>query len=402
MSPDAPMPLCIPTNFQADYLDHVDLAGVEQVYGKLDRDPIGGGRAAVILPSVRRKDAIRHIRAIRDRGASFNYLLNASCLGNTEYSASGRRRIDDFIRWVSDAGADTVTVTIPYLLEIVKRQAPHLKIAVSTIALVDTPESADAWARMGADKITLSVTDLNRDFDRIRRIRSRVDLHLQLLANLDCLQGCPYRSYHGNMTSHASQDADPTGGFVVDWCYLSCSADRLREPARLLMAGWIRPEDQQHYRAAGIDSLKIVNRAMTSAVIGRVTAAYRAGRHDGNLLDLFSLPETNLAMQRKDLLKLAKTLLKPTRVDLRRLWRHREVFEWPTPYLDNRSLDGFLEHFLAGGCDTAVCGTGCRHCWEFADRAFRMDDEVRSEAIRRLEAALADLADGSMFHRRKP
>ena len=233
MSPDAPMPLCIPTNFQADYLDHVDLAGVEQVYGKLDRDPIGGGRAAVILPSVRRQDAIRHIRAIRDRGASFNYLLNASCLGNTEYSASGRRRIDDFIRWVSDAGADTVTVTIPYLLEIVKRQAPHLKIAVSTIALVDTPESADAWARMGADKITLSVTDLNRDFDRIRRIRSRVDLHLQLLANLDCLQGCPYRSYHGNMTSHASQDADPTGGFVVDWCYLSCSADRLREPARL-------------------------------------------------------------------------------------------------------------------------------------------------------------------------
>lgn len=395
----SPLPLCVPTNFQRDYLDRVDLAGVEQVYGKLDHDPVGGGRASAILPAIRRGDAVRHIRAIRDRGVSFNYLLNASCLGNTEFSMAGRRRIDDFLAWLSDAGVDTVTVTIPYLLEIVKQRAPHLKIAVSTITLVDSPESAHAWEALGADKITLSVTDINRDFGRLRRIRTRVDLHLQLLANLDCLQGCPYRGYHGNLTSHASRDTDPTGGFVVDWCYLACSADRLREPARLIMAGWIRPEDQHHYRAAGIDSLKIVSRAMTSEVIGRVVAAYRAGRHDGNLLDLFSLPGTNLAMQKKNPLKLARHLLKPRRADLRRLWRHRKVFDWPTPRLDNRALDGFLDHFLAGRCDTATCGTECRYCWEVAQRAFVMDDGERRAALARLEAALADMADGSMFRR---
>jgi collagenase-like PrtC family protease len=393
-----PLPvLTVPSNMQEDLVDLLDFTRIGELYGKLREDPLGGGRSSVILPFVSRSAARGHIRAVRDRGVSFNYLLNASCLDNSEFTRQGRRRIERAVRFVVDSGADTVTVMIPMLVEIIKKLEPSLKVSISTMAGVDSPEMAAYFEGLGADRITLSVTDVNRDFPRLAAIRKRVKLHLQVIANLECLRGCPFTRYHANLNSHASQEWHPSGGLVVDYCYLSCSILRLSQPAHFMMAGWIRPEDQQVYADAGIDSIKLVNRAMTSQQIAFVTRAYTAARHDGNLLELFAHPTNNMAYVKKDPLSAARYLLKPHRLNVLKLARSRDLFHWPMPQVDNRELSGFIDQFVKGRCNMAVCGTGCRYCFDWADRVFRMEPGAREKALAHLTDFREQLLTGSLF-----
>jgi len=389
--------LSVPSNMQADLIDLLDFSRIGELYGKLREDPLGGGRSSIILPKVSAGQARRHVRAVRDKGVSFNYLLNASCLDNTEFTRQGRRRIEKALSYVVKLGADVVTVTIPMLVELVKKLEPQLTVSVSTMAGVDSPEMAAFFEGLGADRITLSVTDVNRDFARLSQIRSRVKLKLQVIANLECLRGCPFTRYHANLNSHASQEWHPSGGLVVDYCYLSCSILRLSQPAHFMMAGWFRPEDQHHYARAGMDSIKLVNRGMTSRQIALVAAAYARARHDGNLLELFAHPTNNLAYTKRDPFAAARYLLKPLRINVFKLAASRDLFHWPMPVVDNASLEGFIDQFVQGRCSMAKCGTGCRYCFDWADRVFTMSPEARKSALDRLTAFRAQLIDGGLF-----
>jgi collagenase-like PrtC family protease len=395
--PELKPPLSVPSNLQPDLLDRLDLSRVGELYGQAKDDPLGGGRSSLIVPNVSLRQARRHIREVRDRGLSFNYLLNTTCLDNLEFTRAGRAMIERAIRFAADSGADRVSVSIPHLLELVKRLAPSLKVSVSTMAGVDSPEMAAQFERLGADRITLSVTDVNRDFRRLREIRARFSGELQILANLECLRGCPYTRYHANLNSHASQAWHPSGGLVVDYCFLSCSMLRLEEPGHLMMAGWIRPEDQHYYAAAGIDSLKLVNRTMTSERIAAIVQAYTRGRHEGNLLDLFSHSTATLAYKEKDLVRALKHLFKPARINVFKLAKYKDLFAWPAPFIDNGSLDGFLDFFVEGRCRPEGCGRQCRYCFDWAAKVVEMDEEVRRPALERLKEFKRLLMSGELF-----
>jgi len=392
-----PLPLCVPSNLQEDLLDLLDLTRVREVYGKLQEDPLGGGRSSLILPRVSRRMAARHIRSFRDRGISFNYLLNATCMDNREFTRQGRRQIEDTLAFALDCGADVVTVSIPFLLELTRALHPGLRVAVSTMTGVDSPEMAAYFQKLGADRITLSVTDVNRDFERLAAIRRQFKGELQVIANLECLRGCPFTRHHGNINSHSSQTGHESGGFVVDVCYLSCSTLRLEDPGHFFKAGWIRPEDQHHYAAVGIDSIKLVSRAMASEQIARIVSAYTAGRYEGNLLDLFSHPTNNLAYRNRSRWSELKYMLKPSRMNLWRLSRYKDVFRWPIPTIDNRSLDGFIDFFVQGKCRPSECEVRCRYCFEVAERTFRMDEVERRKALEQLGRLKRDLLSGDIF-----
>jgi len=393
---DLPL-LCIPSNLQDDLVDLVDFSRVSEAYGKLREDPLGGGRSSVVLPSVSARQARRHIRAIRDKGVSFNYLLNTSCLDNLEFTRKGRRRIEKAIGFAVDAGADVITVAIPHLLEIIKKVAPGIKVSISTMAGVDSAEMASFFEGLGADRITLSVTDVNRDFSRLAAIRSRVSLELQVIANLECLRGCPFTRYHANLNSHASQQGHVSGGLVIDYCYLSCSIARLDDPSLFFMAGWIRPEDQHHYGRVGIDTIKLVNRAMTSEQIAHIVAAYTREKYDGNFLDLFSHPTNNLAYTQRNIFQTAKFLLKPAKINVLKLARYADMFHWPKPFVDNRRLDGFIDYFVNGHCNIETCAGGCKYCMEWAGREFKMDDNDRRRALATLQEFKGKLIGGDLF-----
>ena len=393
-----PLPtLCVPSNLQDDLPDLLDFSRISEVYGKLREDPLGGGRSSIILPSVSKRQATRHIRRIRDKGVSFNYLLNTSCLDNLEFTRAGRRRIEKAIAFAVKAGADSCTVTIPHLLEIIKSVEPGMTVNVSTMAGVDSAEMAAYFEGLGADRITLSVTDVNRNFPVLKAIRKRVSCQLQVIANLECLRGCPFTRYHANINSHASQQGHVSGGLVLDYCYLNCSILRLTEPGNFFMAGWIRPEDQHHYGALGIDAIKLVNRAMTSRQIAHVVAAYTKARYDGNLLDLFSHPSNNLAYTRGSTLQAARLMFKPGKLNVLKLASYRDMFHWEMPYIDNTRLDGFIDYFLKGNCSPDTCGDKCNYCFEWARREFKMDDEKRRNALSTLHRFKGELIDGSLF-----
>jgi len=389
--------LCIPSNLQDDLIDKLDFSRVTEVYGKLQEDPLGGGRSSIILPNVSTRQARRHIREIRSKGVSFNYLLNTTCLDNLEFTRRGRKMIEKTLAFIVDTGADSVTVSIPHLLELIKKLEPQLRVGISTMAGVDSPEMAAYFESLGADRITLSVTDVNRDFDRLKAIRSSFSGELQVIANLECLRGCPFTRYHGNLNSHASQSWHASGGLVIDYCYLSCSIIRLEEPGYFLRAGWIRPEDQHHYGQIGVDTIKLVNRAMTSDQIALVVSAYTNARHEGNLLDLFSHPTNNLAYTKRDPLSALRFMFKPAKINVFKLARYRDMFNWPRPFIDNRALDGFVEFFVNGECRPGDCEGRCTYCFDTARDLFVMDETERLKALARLNEFKELLLTGELF-----
>ncbi|MHB8157512.1 MAG: U32 family peptidase, partial [Desulfocucumaceae bacterium] len=182
------MNLSVPTNWQPGLLEKINQSKIIEIYGKLDRDPIGGGRPSFILPFIDKRGAKEYIRAVHKYGLKFNYLLNSTCLGNAEWSGSRQKEMRKFLDWLVTIDVDTVTVAIPYLLQVVKKCYPSLETKVSVCAQVSNPFQAKYWEDLGADEITLSPWAVNRDFAALNKIRRAVKCRLQLYANTRCLR----------------------------------------------------------------------------------------------------------------------------------------------------------------------------------------------------------------------
>ncbi|MHB8158424.1 MAG: U32 family peptidase, partial [Desulfocucumaceae bacterium] len=239
-------------------MDSLDKSAVIEIYGKLQRDPIGGGRPSCLFPRTDKIQAKNHVSQVHKLGLKFNYLLNATCLGNREWSAGGQRRIRDFLGWLSDIGVDTVTVSIPYLLQMIKKCYPGFRVKVSVCAQVSNAFQAKYWEGLGADEIALSPWALNRDFAGLQRVRLAVKCRLQLYVNNRCLTGCPFVQYHYSSHSHSSRTGDKE--FFINYPRFSCDYLVLEQPWRIIASSWIRPEDLHYYEEVGIDSIKLSDR----------------------------------------------------------------------------------------------------------------------------------------------
>jgi len=88
-------------------------------------------------------------------------------------------------------GVETVTVSPPFLLRIVKTRYPGLKARISVFAGVDRVRKARMWEEMGADGIVLDSLLVNREFATLARIRESVKCDLELLVNNNCFYSAP-------------------------------------------------------------------------------------------------------------------------------------------------------------------------------------------------------------------
>src|SRR3989338_4353259 len=120
------MRLSVATNFDDVLIDQLRDAPVYDVYGKLTSDVVGGGRSSYMLRRVSRRRLTQQIRAVHAAGFQFNYLLNAACLDNREYTREGQRQIRRLLDDLCAIGVDSVTVAVPYLLRLIKRSYPQL------------------------------------------------------------------------------------------------------------------------------------------------------------------------------------------------------------------------------------------------------------------------------------
>lgn len=386
------MKYSIATNWDLELLDRIEGPTVESLYGQVWGDPLGGGRMALFIPKVDKEMVSTFVGEARRRGLGFNYLLNGTCLDNLEFTKQGYRTIVEHIEWVASTGADRVTVTLPFLVELVKRVAPQLKIVVSSFARVQNVQQARAWREIGADRIILPES-ISRDFRSLALIRRAVDCELELIANHCCLFQCFLDLHHRNMVSHGSQAGHPCGGFAPDYCKLACQRVKLLKPVELIKSTWIRPEDVSRYEEIGIDCLKLVERFRGTESLVQIVRAYENGRFEGNLAELLTLPQSGAFLSPNLGILARADLIEPEKMEAV-MAVLREPFAGKV-YIDNRKLDGFLDHFRKVDCFRMDCES-CRYCEGVARRAVFIDEGWRREMIERFDRALAILTQGEI------
>ncbi len=350
------MKLLIPTNWQDDLIPKIKKDSVKELYGKLASDFIGGGRPAYLCANPSKEEVRSHIKKTHQNGMEFNYLLNATCLGNREFTTPGQKKICQLLDWIVGMEVDSVTVATPYLLQLIKKRYPQLKAYVSSFPNINTIERARYWEDLGADRINLDEFILNRDFRVLRQIRKNVSCELQLIANNGCLYNCPFTDYHSTSLSHALV-LNPSSNFLLDYCALSCRYLRLTNPVNFIRANWIRPEDVHFYEDVGIDSLKLVTNNMSTEKILLIVNTYLKKHYDGNLMDLLLINYSdNYPHESNDI----------------------------PVYIDNRALDGFIDYFMKNDCRITACHE-CGYCQELTKQAVRVDSNYQKKIIEEYE-----------------
>jgi hypothetical protein len=308
-------------------------------------------------------------------------------------------------------GVDSVTLSIPYLIELVKTRYPHFKVKVGVFANVDTARKAVFFENLGADCIALQPLVINRNFSRLKSVREAVKCELQLIANSNCLLECPMTPYHNVGLSHASQPASK--GFFIDYCLLRCLTTKLSDPVNYMKSPWIRPEDLHYYEAVGDFSLKILERDAPTATLVRRAQAYHDRHYNGNLLDIvqsYGFKEARSSGQPKrpwhwELREFLKPLtFRPLKLlPLRELAKlqgmlYSSARSEDRLSIDNSALDGFIDKFVERDCVNTEC-EDCQHCHAYADRALTVDTKFRQDCLDITDRLLGDLKSGQMWGR---
>jgi len=373
--------LLIPTNWQDDLIPKIKKDSVKELYGKLASDFIGGGRPAYLCANPSKEEVRSHIKEVHKHGMEFNYLLNATCMGNKEFTTSGQKKICQLLDWIVGMEVDSVTVATPYLLQLIKKRYPQLKVNVSSFPNINTIERARYWEDLGADRITLDEFILNRDFRLLRQIRKNVSCELQLIANNGCLYNCPFVPYHAITVSHSSQSEDRSGGFLLDYCALSCRYLRLTNPVNFIRANWIRPEDVHYYEDVGIDSLKLTDRTRPTEAIALAVDAYDRKKYNGNLIDLLTiLSEDSFFSGNRKVWRGLKYFFRPFLMNSSFLYKLSKLGPKLSVYIDNSALDNFIEYFLERDCRSMSCND-CGYCEKVAHEAVKIEPGYQQETI---------------------
>ena len=357
------MKLSVATNFDDKLIEELKKYPVYEVYGKLQEDYIGGGRPSNTLKSVDKTRLEEHVKKVRDSNIKFNYLLNGACLANKEQDVEWQKNVREFLDYLKEIGVNALTVTNPFLLQIIKKYYDCFTVRISTFACIDSYEKARYWEEMGADYICVDFVKINRDFKTLKYMVDNLKkAKIELLMTNSCLKNCPYIHTHTAALSHASNIMNKDKECYADWCLYKCQEYELKHVEEYIKSPWIRPEDVKEYEKIGVEHFKITERDFpTNEIIKRVKA-YSEGKYDGNLLDLIQNIDDFTSMN-----EIIKEICNVRGLGCERRYK-RHI------YIDNRKLDGFIKFFKDGHC-TGNC-LSCNYCKTIADKVIVKNDEI--------------------------
>ncbi len=259
---------------------------VAEIYMAGIPEVLGSGRITLYAPLL--EEIAQQTRYVHDNRLNIGIVMNPSCMGGQHLTSQGYKTFKWYLEKLNEFGVDTITVAEPYLIEMLAKEFPDMKVVVSCIAHVDSPERARFFEELGADSITLD-TNINRNFEVIESIKEAVGCELRLLVNEACLYKCPFRYFHFNLFSHMTAFGSKPNIFS-DYYYEKCISFRVRYPELIIKSPWVRPEDLKVYEDIGIDVFKISGRANTVDWIIKCMRAYSSRSYDGNLMDLLDCP----------------------------------------------------------------------------------------------------------------
>jgi collagenase-like PrtC family protease len=360
--------LMLPTNWDDALIEHVAPLHPTYLYGSLAAEATA--RSPLLLSDASEEQIAGHVAKAAACGIGFIYVMNATCLGNREFSEEGRSEILQRMQWVREIGAAGVVTANPFLMEMMRESFPELELHVSVLAAVDDARKAKYYAQLGAAVIHLD-PQINRDFRRIRAIRAATRSRLSLVVNEGCILSCPIRHFHANMISHSRESI--AGRFHVDHCYYKCALIKSRDPAEYIRAPWIRPEDIGVYEELGIDLFKVAGRE-------------KMGDGPSSHTDWIAAAADAYAARKCD--DVAGLLVGVQPVEP----LFSEAIKMPRVEVLSRELDGFLRFFQDDRC-TLDC-TACDYCGQWAERAVRVRGKS-SRYVEQLESELEQIRLGS-------
>lgn len=382
---------------------------VKEIYGKLPMDWIGGGRSSYTMRPVLPGALSRAVTQAHGCGITFNYLVNAAALYGLEQTRKGQKRIRRALDHLSDIGVDAVTVSLPHLLSIIKKHNPGLRTRIGVFAQVDSAEKARQWEDLGADTICLSAIACNRDFERLAALRAAVKCGLQLIVNASCTPHCAWENTHMHLLSQSSAKGTRNRGFVVDYCFVSCSMRRLNDPVSYVKAVWIRPEDLGTYAAIGYSDFKVVERSSPADLTVKRAAAYAAGSFEGNFWELIAPVAVIKKQQGIPWFQTARMLAliaRPWYLPIASMLRMKRFADGVIPhdfspqsgpvYIDNRALDGFLDRLPQDQCRKGACAA-CGFCRQWSKKAVRVDASWNGKFKSDGQSIVTGLSDGTFW-----
>ena len=381
------MRLTVPANYDPAILPLLKKYDAVELYGKLPFDITGGGRPTSMSTPLSRRALAGYINEVHRQGLEFNYLLNAACFGNAEWTRRFHREVDRLLTWLTDLRVETLTIAAPYLVQIVKKRFPHFKIKVGIYAQVDTVKRAKYWEDLGCDAINLESFSINRDFETLAKIRSAVKADLVLIANHFCQPNCPYQIQHQNGHAHAS-GLNPT--FYIDYPLMQCQKNRLTHKELFISSGWIRPEDIARYESLGYTTFKLLERNIPSDALVERAKAYHERKWEGNLADLllsFGFASRPPKWSPWHMLKAFRFWKMPLGLasDALRFMKGQGMLLYTQTknpiVIDSAAIPAnFLDRFQKGHCNQREC-VDCGYCAGIADKAVTIDTKFLGEIL---------------------
>lgn len=213
------------------------------------------------------------------RGVAVHVAINV-VLGDADFDA-----LPAYLRRLDEAGADALIVADLGLIELARREAPHVALHLSTQANVMNAAAADAYARLGISRIVLARELTLAQIAELRR-RSTSELELEAFVH-----GSMCMAYSGRCLLSADlmgRERSASRGACTQPCRWGWSLVEDRMPERplgletdargsyllssndLCMIGHL-----DELAEAGIDALKIEGRNKGAYYVACVTNAYR-------------------------------------------------------------------------------------------------------------------------------
>lgn len=351
--------ITLPTSFAPDFMERLAALNkqyphgkVFEVYGSFQNGFFHSARPAKYLPRISKDEFKAHVKLGLKHHIRFNYLLNAPSYGNFEYTHAGQTELEQLLHFLCDSGVASVTVTTPYLVELIATRFPQLEVVVSTIGYVNAKRGIDQFSNAGAKRIVLDV-EANRDFRFLRHVTPKSKADLEIVVNPVCLYQCHFKYNHyctASLGSRSHKDGcgHPYSQYYLNWCYL----EKLKNLGEFMRSPWVRPEDIPIYEAIGLHHFKIAGRGLSSDELLSRAQFYLAGHFSGNLLELLGWPHW---------LQFRKTADGKKLPDL-------DIM------LDNDKLSGFMEYFHKQEPACYLGCEGCGHCDKWAAKHVKTSD----------------------------
>lgn len=307
---------------------------VDETYGCIPLSAIGNARPARELAYVDEESLARYIEEGNKYGINFDYTMNSVWSDGIEFTEEGQEKILVEVQKLINIGVKRVSISSPGILKLVSNHFKNLDITVSINNCVDSIHAIKRWQNENVKKIVLN-RHINRDFDLLKGMIKQSDVELELLVNSMCNLYCSLHQYHNTINSCNSNVNSKT--IASNYPQNQCAYNMLSNPIEIMCSSWIRPEDLHIYDELGFQSYKLDGRCLKPEDVLFSTEAYMARHYDGNFFDLFDFYNT----------------------------RQEHPFYME---LDNRALDGFLDHIKNNSVRCSLCGGNNINCKKIAEQ----------------------------------